>query len=64
MKYNLRKALVFSALTLMVGGIASPAFAGPPEDSKCNAGRGNLSESTPEDDCDPGNSGDHNNGGD
>lgn len=31
---------------------------------KCNSGRGNGSEPDPNDDCDPGNSGGHNNGGD
>ena len=33
-----------------------------PEEVKCNAGRGNGSEGDP--DCDPGNSGGHNQGGD
>ena len=33
-----------------------------PEKEKCNSGRGNDSEGDP--DCDPGNSGDHNEGGD
>ena len=31
---------------------------------KCNSGNGNGSETTPATDCDPGNSGGHNNGGD
>ena len=47
-------------------GIAGPAFAEgtpPPEPRKCNSGNGNGSE-IPGDDCDPGNSGGHNNGGD
>ena len=34
----------------------------PTEETKCNSGRGNGSEG--EIDCDPGNSGDHNQGGD
>jgi len=34
----------------------------PTEKPKCNSGRGNDSEGDP--DCDPGNSGDHNQGGD
>jgi hypothetical protein len=34
------------------------------EKEKCNSGRGNGSETTPATDCDPGNSGGHNNGGD
>ncbi len=36
----------------------------PTDHEKCNSGRGNGSETTPADDCDPGNSGGHNNGGD
>lgn len=47
-------------------GLVAPAFAegggNPP--AKCNSGRGNGSETTPANDCDPGNSGGHNNGGD
>ena len=50
-------------------GLAAPALAEgdtppPSEPRKCNSGRGNNSEDTPETDCDPGNSGGHNNGGD
>ena len=49
-------------------GLAAPALAEgdvpPSEPRKCNSGRGNDSETTPADDCDPGNSGGHNNGGD
>ena len=48
--------------------LAAPVLAEgvpPPEPAKkCNAGRGNNSETTPANDCDPGNSGGHNNGGD
>ena len=33
-------------------------------DEKCNSGRGNGSETDIFNDCDPGNSGGHNNGGD
>jgi hypothetical protein len=66
---NLKKtvlaALVAGGMTL---GAAAPAFATgeePPEPSaKCNSGRGNDSETTPDNDCDPGNSGGRNNGGD
>ncbi len=56
-------ALFAGALTL---GVASPAFGWDceHEKAKCNSGRGNQSETTPENDCDPGNSGGHNNGGD
>lgn len=46
---------------------ATPIFAGgkPGDpDAKCNSGRGNLSETDPSNDCDPGNSGGRNNGGD
>jgi hypothetical protein len=62
-----RKAV--AAAVLAAGftlGIAAPAFAeGTPEPpAKCNSGRGNGSETTPATDCDPGNSGGHNNGGD
>ena len=47
-------------------GLAPAAFAGGPSGGKdkCNAGNGNGSETVPEDDCDPGNSGGNNNGGD
>jgi hypothetical protein len=51
----------------MLLGAAAPAFATgeePPATAKCNSGRGNASETTPANDCDPGNSGGHNNGGD
>jgi hypothetical protein len=47
-----------------VVALATPAFAEGDIPQKCNSGRGNLSESTPETDCDPGNSGVHNQGGD
>ena len=64
-----RKAL--AAAILAAGftlGVATPVLAEgtpPPEEpAKCNSGRGNDSETTPETDCDPGNSGGHNNGGD
>lgn len=36
----------------------------PVKKAKCNAGRGNGSEPAPATDCDPGNSGGRNNGGD
>jgi hypothetical protein len=48
-------------------GLAAPAFAegdpAPEPAKKCNSGNGNGSE-VPGDDCDPGNSGSHNNGKD
>ena len=37
---------------------------GDDEPRKCNSGRGNGSETAPENDCDPGNSGGRNQGGD
>ena len=49
-------------------GLAAPVFADgvgeDPPPAKCNSGRGNNSETEPATDCDPGNSGGHNNGGD
>jgi len=60
-------AVLAGAFTI---ALASPALAEgdtnpPPEQKvKCNSGRGNGSETTPANDCDPGNSGGHNNGGD
>jgi hypothetical protein len=47
-------------------GLAAPVFAEggtPPPPAKCNSGNGNGQETTPDNDCDPGNSGGHNNGG-
>jgi hypothetical protein len=62
----MRKLLAAAAAAaLTVAFAAAPAFAGPPkDDGKCNSGRGNQSETTPETDCDPGNSAGHNSGGD
>ena len=42
----------------------APSVIGDPHDPKCNAGGGNGSETLPENDCDPGNSGGNNNGKD
>ncbi|MBM4415934.1 MAG: hypothetical protein FJ035_06765 [Chloroflexi bacterium] len=50
-----------------VAGSAAPALAWknePPTREKCNSGNGNGSETEPATDCDPSNSGGHNNGGD
>lgn len=63
---RLAVAFIAGAITL---GTAAPAFAGTCDGGgggkvKCNSGRGNGSETTPQNDCDPGNSGGHNNGGD
>ena len=70
MKIITRKRLV----GVLVGGafavsLSAPALAEgdttpPPDPAKCNAGRGNNSETEPLTDCDPGNSGGNNKGGD
>jgi hypothetical protein len=64
MTHRKRVAMVALAVGLSAAG-ASPVFAGPPEPGKggCNSGNGNGQETTVENDCDPGNSGGHNNGG-
>lgn len=60
---KIKKALVGSVLAVTVlAGASAQAFAGPP--TKCNSGNGNGSETDPANDCDPGNSGGHNQGGD
>jgi len=61
-----RFVLTLFALVLAAGFTGAPAaFADPPKgDGKCNSGRGNDSETTPATDCDPGNSGGKNQGGD
>lgn len=62
-----KRLLMAAAAAAMVLGLAAgPAGAtgGGEEPEKCNSGRGNGSETTPANDCDPGNSGGHNNGGD
>lgn len=67
MKKRLVALGIVTGLTL---GFAGPAFAGvkppppPPKNEKCNSGGGNGSETSPATDCDPGNSGGHNNGKD
>ena len=49
---------------MIAGAFSAPAISAPLHPKpKCNAGSGNASESTPENDCDPGNSV-NNNGGD
>lgn len=64
MKY--KKVLLAAVLAGgLVFGAAAPAFAtGGETPAKCNSGRGNGSEPVPATDCDPGNSGGHNSGGD
>jgi hypothetical protein len=66
MKKQIVGVLIVAGFTF---GAAAPAFAGycddyDPPKVKCNSGRGNGSETTPANDCDPGNSGAHNKGGD
>ena len=54
-----------AALALAGGPVAGAASATPLHPKvKCNAGNGNASETEPSNDCDPGNSGGNNNGGD
>jgi hypothetical protein len=68
MKRTKKAVAALGLATLFTLGAAAPALAEgdtpPPEPAKCNSGRGNGSETTPATDCDPGNSGGHNNGGD
>ena len=65
MKKSARALVALLALAIAMA-ISAPVYAGgePPAPTKCNSGGGNGSESTPETDCDPGNSGGHNNGKD
>ncbi|HET9609991.1 MAG TPA: hypothetical protein VFP06_10310 [Acidimicrobiales bacterium] len=60
----MKRLLMAVAAAAMLVGLAGPAFAEEEHGRKCNSGRGNGSETTPDNDCDPGNSGDHNSGGD
>ncbi len=68
----IRRKRVVAAVLITAGltlAPASAAFAGGDDHhggggAGCNAGRGNGSETTPANDCDPGNSGGVNNGGD
>jgi hypothetical protein len=64
MKKSARTVAALLALVFAMA-VAAPAFAGgtPEPTGKCNSGRGNGSE-VAGNDCDPGNSGGHNNGGD
>jgi hypothetical protein len=65
MKERMRKLAAMLAAFALAASFAAPAaFAGPPKNAGCNAGNGNGSETTPETDCDPGNSGGNNQGGD
>ncbi len=58
-----RWIIALCTVVLAVGFTGGTAWADPPKD-RCNAGNGNGSETEPLSDCDPGNSGGNNNGGD
>jgi hypothetical protein len=65
MQVKWRKLAAVAFASLFVGVFVGPALASPLHPNpKCNAGGGNGSETTPATDCDPGNSGGNNNGGD
>lgn len=60
-----RKGFAVLLACIAAGAFSAPAFSTPLHPKpKCNAGGGNGSETTPATDCDPGNSGGNNNGGD
>ena len=60
-----KMAVLLGTIFLGVTVAAPSAFADPLHPKpKCNAGNGNASETDPANDCDPGNSGGNNNGGD
>jgi len=66
---KLRKLMAVAAVGALAAAFTpAAAMAGdtkpPPGKAKCNSGNGNGSETDPANDCDPGNSGGHNNGGD
>jgi hypothetical protein len=65
MKPSTKRLLAVLFAAMIAGGLSAPAMSTPlhPK-AKCNAGNGNGSETTPASDCDPGNSGGNNNGGD
>ena len=65
MKPSSKKLLAVLFATMIAGGLSAPAMSTPlhPK-AQCNSGNGNGSETTPASDCDPGNSGGNNNGGD
>jgi hypothetical protein len=64
MKWRKLAAVLFASM--IAGAFVGPAVASPPlhPGAGCNAGNGNGSETTPDNDCDPGNSAGNNNGGD
>ena len=57
-----RWLIALCCFVLAVGFTGGAAVAAPHK--PCNSGNGNGSETTPDTDCDPGNSGGNNNGGD
>ena len=60
-----RKIVAMLFVVAVAGAFSAPAMSTPLHPKpKCNAGGGNRSETTPANDCDPGNSGGNNNGGD
>jgi len=61
--FSKRAFLALLAAMLLAAASITPALAAD-EGHKCNSGRGNQSETEPSNDCDPGNSGGHNQGGD
>ncbi len=65
MKLRWRKVVALGFACAIAGAFAAPAISAPlhPK-AKCNAGNGNASETDPANDCDPGNSGGNNSGGD
>lgn len=60
----MRKLAATMAVFALAASFGAPAAFSDPPKKKCNSGNGNQSETTPATDCDPGNSGGHNNGGD
>ena len=57
-----RRVIAVLLASLVAAALSGPALSAPLH--KCNSGNGNASETTPATDCDPGNSGGNNNGGD
>ena len=58
-----RKTFAILFACAVAGAFSAPAISAP-SPHKCNSGGGNASETDPANDCDPGNSGGKNNGGD
>ena len=61
----MRRLIIALVAALVLAAASAPTvLACEDPEPKCNSGRGNGSETTIENDCDPGNSGGHNSGGD